>query len=57
MKTQQEILDKISQLERDIKEIQELSSIHEFTDEIENYMMLSIRDIKDDIKTLKWVLN
>jgi len=56
MKTQKEILDKIAQLEEGIKKTQHLLNTNEFTDKTKDAMLQTVRDIKDDIKTLEWVL-
>jgi|14BtaG_2_1085337.scaffolds.fasta_scaffold23409_1 hypothetical protein len=56
MKTQKEILDKIAQLEEGVKETQHLLNTNDFTDKTKDAMLQTVRDIKDDIKTLEWVL-
>ena len=56
MKTVKEILDKIAQLEEDVKKTQDLLNANEFTDKTKDAMLQTVRDIKDDIKTLEWVL-
>jgi hypothetical protein len=56
MKTQKEILDRIAQLEEGVKETQHLLNTNDFTDKIKDAMLQTVRDIKDDIKTLEWVL-
>ena len=56
MKTQKEILDKIAQLEEGVKKTQHLLNTNDFTDKTKDAMLQTVRDIKDDIKTLEWVL-
>ncbi len=56
MKTQKEILDKIAQLKENVKKTQHLLNTNEFTDKTKDVMLQTVRDIKDDINTLEWVL-